>query len=118
MGAKFKPIYIDWPVLGKPFTLPATIKCKGGVLRSWGVNRYGRAIYCGRVQNGYVHIGFEVLSATHGENLDIFIGRTKAELDEEGYLDPINGTEGKFALNTIPAQVQFGLDWMNKKGYL
>lgn len=98
--------------------LPSQIQCDGGVLKYHGMSNYGRALYAGYVDKAYVHVGFEPISSSFGEELDVFIGNSKAELDHEGYIDPTTGTEGRFNLSEIPGYVQHGIEWSRSKGYL
>ena len=118
MAVRTKPVIVDFPMLGKPFEIPAFIPCNGGVLRCKGVNRYARALYAGKIGKAYVYLGFVPLSSKVGEELDIFIAKTKAQLDDEGYIDPWTGTEGKFRIAEIPDWVSNGINSMIKRGYL
>lgn len=98
--------------------LPRKIECNGGTLNYCGVSNYGRALYDGSVKNAFVYIGFDVISSTKGEALDVFIGNNLAELEDEGFLDPLTGTEGEFNLSEIPDYVESGIAWMNDRGHL
>lgn len=98
------------------FDVPDTIDCGGGTLR-YSDDGDG-IVYEGKVDGAYVIVAFWGVSGTKGEELDVFVGNSKSELEYEGLIDPITGTEGKFDISEIPEYVNYAIKWCRDRGYI
>ena len=118
-------ITVNIPKLGKPFRIPSKIMCNGGVLKYNNVDKDGICDYEGHVQNAFVTVIFELISANRGDGLTICFAKNKSEAYTMEYYEwslglrnPYAEIDGEFDLNSIPSYVVNGIAWMNQRKYL